>query len=338
MQRGDNNAMRKINDMKKNLMDSRITNSPCDSTAESRPLRGAKNRIQGCSSATADFLLEADKRGSPPKSEKRQLLARRGSGAGGAALLRKDSSESNTDSPLQHCDLYNLDSRVLDCFDFDKSKSRNDDLVADSRLLDSSLNSRFAQNDEKINTPIKRAGFGMMFAIILTILVATLGVLAVKFSTQTLNTTTNEYIAIQLDLYLNSTAELAILYVQRNGFVCEEGVDCNLGKGGNTGKRANVTASIEKYISYGANNEYAFKYKITPLDNYDKFDATEYIQNDDIAECEKLIADALKNKTKPDRCFKEETKNAFVLDISGSVANPITHQTLRVTKRQIIKP
>ena len=183
-----------------------------------------------------------------------------------------------------------------------------------------------------------RAGFGMMFAIIITILVATLGVLAVKFSTQTLNTTTNEYIAIQLDLYLNSTAELAILYVQRNGFVCEEGVDCNLGKGGNTGKRADVKASIEKYISYGANNEYAFKYKITPLDNYDKFDATEYIQNDDIAECEKLIAEALKNKTKPDRCFKEETKNAFVLDISGSVANPITHQTLRVTKRQIIKP
>ena len=183
-----------------------------------------------------------------------------------------------------------------------------------------------------------RAGFGMMFAIIITILVATLGVLAVKFSTQTLNTTTNEYIAIQLDLYLNSTAELAILYAQRNGFVCEEGVDCELSKGGTAGKRADVTAPIEKYISYGANNEYAFKYKITPLDNYDKFDATEYIQNDDIAECEKLIAEALKNKTKPDRCFKEETKNAFVLDISGSVANPITHQTLRVTKRQIINP
>ena len=197
---------------------------------------------------------------------------------------------------------------------------------------------RIPQNCQRYKA---RAGFGMMFAIIITILVATLGVLAVKFSTQTLNTTTNEYIAIQLDLYLNSTAELAILYVQRNGFVCEEGVDCNLGKGGNTGntgKRPNVKASIEKYISYGANNEYAFKYKITPLDNYDKFDATEYIQNDDIAECEKLITEALKNKTKPNRCFKEETKNAFVLDISGSVTNPITHQTLRVTKRQIIKP
>ena len=70
---------------------------------ESRPLRGAKNRKQGRSSASADFLLEADKRGSPPKSEKRQLLARRGSGAGGAALLRKEknnkeNAESNIDS------------------------------------------------------------------------------------------------------------------------------------------------------------------------------------------------------------------------------------------------
>ncbi|MGX2981986.1 NADH-quinone oxidoreductase subunit NuoI [Helicobacter sp. 23-1045] len=64
-------------------------------STESRPLRGAKNREQGCSSATADFLLEAEKRGSPPKSEKRELLARRGSGAGGAALLREESSESN---------------------------------------------------------------------------------------------------------------------------------------------------------------------------------------------------------------------------------------------------
>ncbi len=62
---------------------------------ESRPIRGAKNRIQGCSSATADFLLESDKRGSPPKSEKRQLLARRGSVVGGAALLRKENGDKD---------------------------------------------------------------------------------------------------------------------------------------------------------------------------------------------------------------------------------------------------
>ena len=67
---------------------------------ESRPLRGAKNQNQASSSGKADFLLEAEKRGSPPKSEKRQLLGAHfkkvgGSGVGGAALLRKESNENN---------------------------------------------------------------------------------------------------------------------------------------------------------------------------------------------------------------------------------------------------
>ena len=172
----------------------------------------------------------------------------------------------------------------------------------------------------------------MMFAIIITILVATLGVLAIRFSTQTLNTTTNEYIAIQLDLYLNSTTELAILYVQRNGFVCNEGVNpCDLGGnnlGGNV--RANVTAPINKYIAYGANNEYSFHYKMTPLDNYNKYDNRVYQQVFDGTCVEQNGAGG--------RCFKEETKNAFILDIAGNVTNPTTNQTLRVTKRQIIKP
>lgn len=182
------------------------------------------------------------------------------------------------------------------------------------------------------NAKNKRAGFGMMFAIIITILVATLGVLAIRFSTQTLNTTTNEYIAIQLDLYLNSTTELAILYVQRNGFVCNEGAGtCDLGDNNPTGSvRANVTAPIEKYIAYGANNEYSFKYKMTPLDNYNKYDTSVYQQTFD--------GTCSENAGTIGRCFKEETKNAFILDIAGSVTNPITNQTLRVTKRQIIKP
>lgn len=194
--------------------------------------------------------------------------------------------------------------------------------------VDGNDSTRYVEShNDKVLT---RAGFGMMFAIIITILVATLGVLAVRFSTQTLNTTTNEYIAIQLDLYLNSTTELAILYVQRNGFVCNENVAiCDVGDnnpGGNV--RTDVTAPIEKYIYYGANNEYSFKYKMTPLDNYNKFD-TVYQQVFD-GTCDENNGQG--------RCFKEETKNAFILDISGSVTNPITNQTLRVTKRQIIKP
>lgn len=187
-----------------------------------------------------------------------------------------------------------------------------------------------------------RAGFGMMFAIIITIIVATLGVLAIRFSTQTLNTTTNEYIAIQLDLYLNSTTELAILYVQRNGFVCKEGAGtCDLGDNKpsddvlrkikvNNREVPNATAAIDKYIEYGANGEYAFHYKMTPLDNYNKYDTSVYQQVFDGTCQEKNGAGG--------RCFKEETKNAFILDIAGSVTNPTTNQTLRVTKRQIIKP
>ena len=50
-------------------------------STQTRPLRGAKNRNQASSSASADFLLEAEKRGSPPKSEKAAAFWRVG-GAG----------------------------------------------------------------------------------------------------------------------------------------------------------------------------------------------------------------------------------------------------------------
>ncbi|MGX2983163.1 tRNA (guanosine(46)-N7)-methyltransferase TrmB [Helicobacter sp. 23-1045] len=70
-------------------------NNPCEAP-KSRPLRGAKNREQGCSSATADFLLEAEKaRALPLKAKKRSFLASRGSGEGGAALFAKETNESN---------------------------------------------------------------------------------------------------------------------------------------------------------------------------------------------------------------------------------------------------
>lgn len=140
----------------------------------------------------------------------------------------------------------------------------------------------------------------MIYAIIITVLVAGLGILSLRLSNSTLNTTTNEYIATQLELYANSTIELAILYIQRNGFVYQENSD--------TQKRANAMQPIEKYINYGANNEYQFKYKMTPL-----------IDN---------------SATNVD----EQQKNVMILDVSGSVTNPVTNQTLRVTKRQIIKP
>lgn len=148
---------------------------------------------------------------------------------------------------------------------------------------------------------MKRQAFGMIFAIIITVLVATLGILGLKLSTSTLNTTTNEHIAIQLDLYLNSTVELAILYAQRYGFETDE----------NGNPRPNINQPIIKNINYGANNAYRFTYKITPLPLTTAGMTTEQINT---------------------------MKNTMVLDVSGFVVNPVTNQTFRVTKRQIIKP
>ncbi|MGX2981645.1 polyprenyl synthetase family protein [Helicobacter sp. 23-1045] len=118
-------------------------NQSCDST-ESRPLRGAKNRIQGCSSATADFLLEAEKRGSPPKSEKRELLARRGSGAGGAALLPEKTSESKQKNGENIAD--SAKQINVDCHDSamqNLSMTENDtDSANQTKIAESSINSQ----------------------------------------------------------------------------------------------------------------------------------------------------------------------------------------------------
>ncbi|MGX3011957.1 hypothetical protein ACWIUD_10460 [Helicobacter sp. 23-1044] len=218
---------------------------------------------------------------------------------------------------------------------------------AESNIKNNSDSAKIAESNARRIPQIyargNRAAFGMIFAIILTIIVAGLGILGLKFSAKTLNTTTNEYIAIQLDLYLNSTAELAILYAQRNGFICAEGADCDLGPNNISGqtagrnKRQNPADPIEKYIEYGANGEYKFNFKMTPFDNYDEYDARVYMQSADLISCK---ADVQKPENANKRCYEiqEETKNAFLLDISGSVTNPITNQTLRVTKRQIIKP
>lgn len=150
---------------------------------------------------------------------------------------------------------------------------------------------------------MKRQAFGMVFAIIIVVLVATLGILGLKLSTRAMNTTTNEHIAIQLDLYLNSTIELAILYIQRNGFLYNAGANA---QDISSTKRANAMEPITRKINYGENGEYQFIYKMTPL------------------------VDA--------NTAKEDQINTMVIDVSGFVVNPITNQTFRVTKRQIVKP
>ncbi|MGX2983667.1 hypothetical protein [Helicobacter sp. 23-1045] len=74
---------------------STIKSNPCEAP-ESRPLRGAKNRIQTSSSATADFLLEADKARALPLKAKsgsfwghNLIVGGGGERSGGAALFAK---------------------------------------------------------------------------------------------------------------------------------------------------------------------------------------------------------------------------------------------------------
>ncbi len=123
---------------------------------ESRPIRGAKNRIQTSSSASADFLLESDKRGSPPKSEKRQLLGTQfkrigGSGAVGAALLQKDSSDKNSvdlKADLSAKSHKKIDSKfALDSRDLDSSRCRaqNDEMSADC------FGDELPRNDDRVD-------------------------------------------------------------------------------------------------------------------------------------------------------------------------------------------
>ena len=76
-------------------------NNPCEAPENSPASWCKKSESKGAVVPPADFLLEAEKRGSPPKSEKRQLLARRGSGVGGAALLREETSENNGNESVE---------------------------------------------------------------------------------------------------------------------------------------------------------------------------------------------------------------------------------------------
>ena len=84
-------------------------------STQSRPLRGAKNRNQASSSASADFLLEAEKRGSPPKSEKAAAFWRvGGAGWGVQPFLREKSSKNNGSGFAEsHNDGFNITGKSL---------------------------------------------------------------------------------------------------------------------------------------------------------------------------------------------------------------------------------
>lgn len=133
---------------------------------------------------------------------------------------------------------------------------------------------------------MKRNAFSIIFALIVTVLIATLGILGLKLSTSSLNTTTNEYINIQLDLYLNSTIELAILYIQRNSFQFVEGTQT---------QKLNPMTPIVKNIKYGGNGEYSFTYKMIPL--VDPTTASESVKNTMILDVSGFVVNPATNQT-----------------------------------------
>ena len=65
-----------------------VENNPCEAP-ENSPASWCKKSGEVSSSASADFLLEAEKRGSPPKSEKWQLLGTHFKKVGGGPFCEK---------------------------------------------------------------------------------------------------------------------------------------------------------------------------------------------------------------------------------------------------------
>ncbi|MGX3012086.1 ribonuclease P protein component [Helicobacter sp. 23-1044] len=196
-----------------NFCDSKNDKNQSCEAPKTRPLRGAKNREQTSSSASADFLLEAEKRGTPPKSEKRQLLGTqfnsRGERERGAALLREDSSESkwqngesNADSSLQNYDSYNADSRVLDgCFTafanpvdcFGDKSPRNDEVSANCH----DLQNKFCDDKNRTN--------------LICIFIAKNGILQMPFS------------ALKESIF--ATLKRQVLFMNRNAYQTKNALD-----------------------------------------------------------------------------------------------------------------
>ncbi len=86
-------------------------------TADSRLLRGAENRNQGGSSASADLELEADKRGTPPISEKAAAFLRAGERGGGVALFaKKENTESIMLDSADNIESTNQESQATQLF------------------------------------------------------------------------------------------------------------------------------------------------------------------------------------------------------------------------------
>jgi len=63
-----------------------------------------------------------------------------------------------------------------------------------------------------------RKAFGLVYAIMVLVLISTLGILSLEFATKSVKTISNEHIKIQLKLYMDSAIEYALLWMSEELF------------------------------------------------------------------------------------------------------------------------
>ena len=61
-----------------------------------------------------------------------------------------------------------------------------------------------------------RKAFGLVYAIMVLVLISTLGILSLEFATKSVKTISNEHIKIQLKLYMDSAIEYALLWMSED--------------------------------------------------------------------------------------------------------------------------
>ena len=61
-----------------------------------------------------------------------------------------------------------------------------------------------------------RKAFGLIYAIMVLVLISTLGILSLEFATKSVKTISNEHIKIQLKLYMDSAIEYALLWMSED--------------------------------------------------------------------------------------------------------------------------
>jgi hypothetical protein len=58
-----------------------------------------------------------------------------------------------------------------------------------------------------------RKAFGLVYAIMILVLISSIGILSLEFATKSVKTVSNEHIKIQLKLYMDSAIEYALLWM-----------------------------------------------------------------------------------------------------------------------------